>query len=135
MITMDADEMRLDLGSAYTHVPREVWDVLIMTTRPEESGDGEMVVECEAKDRFPDLVFGLDGDREDGNGDGKEEEEVDELVVRPEQYALPTKEGKCVLLVRSAELYDDGGIVLGWTAMRGRDVVLDWDEGRVGFGK
>jgi hypothetical protein len=25
--------------------------------------------------------------------------------------------------------------VLGWATMRGRDLVLDWDEGRVGFGQ
>jgi saccharopepsin len=134
MITMDADSMRLNLGSAYTHVPRGVWDVLVLASQPQETGEGDLVVECEEIDRFPDLVFGLDSERVHCHED-EEDEEVDELVVRPEQYVLQTEEGKCVLLVRNAEHCDDGGIVLGWATMRERDLVLDWDEGRVGFGQ
>jgi saccharopepsin len=135
MITMDAEMLRLDLGSAYTHVPRGVWDVLFLASQPQEMGEGDLVVECEERDRFPDLVFGLDGERAHCHDDDEEEEEVDELVVRPEQYVMQTEEGNCVLLVRNVEHCDDGGIVLGWATMRGRDLVLDWDEGRVGFGQ
>jgi hypothetical protein len=136
-ITMNAETLRLDIESAYTHVPGEIWDVLIMASRLEESEDRDMVVECEAKDKLPNLVFGLYSDCKDRHEDEEtgEKMEVDELVVQLDQYVLPTKEGDCVLLVRNAESCDDGGIVLGWAAMRGRDVVLDSDEERVGFGK
>jgi saccharopepsin len=135
MIAMDAESVRLDLGSAYTHVPLGVWDVLVLASQPQETGEGDLFVECEEIDTFPDLVFGLDSERVHCHDDDEEEKEVDELVVRPEQYVMQTEEGMCVLLVRNAEHCDDGRIVLGWAAMRGRDLVLNWDEGRVGFGQ
>jgi hypothetical protein len=141
IIIMDTEAARMDLGTPYVHLPKGVWDVLALATNPEEDSEENLIVDCEAKGRFPDLVFGLAGERQgDGdeyeNGQAGELEHVDELIVRPEQYILRTEEGRCVLLVRSLESScEDGEIVLGWAAIRGRNFVLDWTRERIGFGK
>lgn len=133
MITTEAESARLNLNTPFIHVPKGIWDILVLATKPEESGrhGEELTVGCEEKDIFPDLVFGLDGERE--VREGEEEEEVDELIVTPAQYVLQTEEGRCVLLARSAESSHDGGVVLGWAAVRGRSLVLDWPGRRIGF--
>ncbi|KAF1941066.1 hypothetical protein EJ02DRAFT_348606 [Clathrospora elynae] len=134
MIAMEAQAARLDLRTPFIYVPTGIWDVLVQAARPERlpvDREEDTVVDCESKGVFPDIVFGL-------NEDGEEKEyaeNVDELVVRPEQYVVETAEGKCVLLVRNAESCDDGEIVLGWAAIRGREFVLDWTKGRIGFGR
>jgi hypothetical protein len=125
MIVLDADAAVLDLESPYINIPQGVWDVLVLATQPEEKG-GEFFVKCGDGGRFPELVFGLDGD--------EEEEVVQEFVVKPEQYMLQTEEeGRCALLVRKAEesCHEDG-IVLGWSAIRGREFVVDFAGGRIG---
>jgi len=132
MITTQAESARLHLSTPYMYVPKGIWDVLVLATKPQESrrhGD-ELTVDCEAQSIFPDLVFGLDDGREMREG---EEEMVDELVVTPAQYILQTEDGRCMLLARSAEASRDHGVVLGWAAMRGRGVVLDWPGRRIGF--
>ncbi|CAE7186644.1 hypothetical protein CFE70_006482 [Pyrenophora teres f. teres 0-1] len=132
MITTEIKSARLDLSTPYIHVPKGIWDVLVLATKPEESvrHDEELTVDCEAQGIYPDLVFGLDGEKEMRE---EEEEVVDELVITPAQYVLQTEEGRCVLLARSAESSYDQGVVLGWAAMRGRGVVLDWPGWKIGF--
>ncbi|KAA8618164.1 hypothetical protein PtrSN002B_006650 [Pyrenophora tritici-repentis] len=132
MISTEAESARLDLSRPYIHVPKGLWDVLVLATKPEESGrhGEELMVDCATQSIFPDLVFGLDGEKEMRE---KDEEVVDELIVTPAQYVLQTEEGRCVLLVRSAEFSYDQGVVLGWAAMRGRGVVLDWPGRKIGF--
>jgi hypothetical protein len=119
--------------------------LLLATTTEQQARDGEEVlhVDCGALNIFPDLVFGFqqescgDEDEEEMDEDNDEEEDGVELVITPQQYVLQTTEGKCMLLARNADSYEDdrGTIRLGWAAVRGREVVLDRRGGRVGFGK
>lgn len=153
MISMPTESATLDLSTPYIHVPKGIWDILLLaTTTEQQARDGEEVlyVDCGALNIFPDLVFGF---KQEGCGDEEEEEmgedydeevpgedeEEDgvELIITPQQYVLQTTEGKCMLLARNADSYEDdrGTIRLGWAAVRGREVVLDRRGGRVGFGK
>jgi hypothetical protein len=126
MIVLDAEAAMLDLESPYIRIPQGLWDVLVLATQPEKKG-GEFFVKCGDRERFPELVFGLDAEEEEGM--------VEEFIVKPEQYILQTEdEGRCLLLVRAAEeSCREDGIVLGWSAIRGRNFVLDLAGGRVGF--
>lgn len=87
-------------------------------------GGFQDVVDCSLMDAYPDLVFRFAG--------GKE------VVVGPRQYIEQVSKGffkgKCVLLVRKMD-EKTGEVVLGWGSMRGRSVVLDWEESRTGLGR
>ncbi|KAL1799098.1 hypothetical protein ACET3X_003135 [Alternaria dauci] len=147
MIFMPAESATLDLSTPYIHVPKGIWDVLLLATNTEQQardGNEQLYVDCWAMNIFPELVFGVE--REDSEGGSKEydqenehddDDDIEELVVKPEQYILQTTEGRCMLLAKNADsCHDDRGIIkLGWAAVRGRDVVLDWHAARVGFGK
>ncbi|CAN9201461.1 unnamed protein product [Alternaria alternata] len=147
MISMPAESTTLDLSTPYIHVPKGIWDVLLLATSTEQQardGNEMLYVDCGALNIFPDLVFGVEregfegGAKEnDGENEEDDDDDVDELVVKPEQYILQTAEGRCMLLARNADsCHDDRGLIkLGWAAVRGRDVVLDWHGSRVGFGK
>ncbi|KAF1830525.1 hypothetical protein BDW02DRAFT_533909, partial [Decorospora gaudefroyi] len=103
MISTEADSATLDLSTPFLHVPTSIWDILVLATQPRsETASDELVVDCAKRRIFPDLVFGMDGERGE-----------DELVVRPEQYVLRTEDGACKLLVRSSESCHDGGVVIG----------------------
>jgi saccharopepsin len=145
MISMPAESATLDLSTPYIHIPKGIWDVLLLAANTKQQArDGEeaLYVDCGALNVFPDLVVGVEqeghGEEEAGEG-GREDEEddddADEFIIRPERYVLQPTEGKCVLLVRNADsCHDDRGIIkLGWAAARRRDVVLDWGRARVGF--
>jgi saccharopepsin len=135
MLSMSVESAVLDFGTPFITLPAGLWDVLVLATRPVlrprggglgHRGDALMSVECAARSRFPDLVFGISGD----NGE-------EELVVRPEQYVLQREGGECILLVKGAEERDEEDVVvgLGWAVGRGRQVVFDWEEGRIGLGE
>jgi saccharopepsin len=150
MITMPAETATLDLSTPYIHVPKGIWDILLLATTTEQQasqGADVLYVDCGALTVFPDLVFGIeqrsyreeadeaeDPDEEDGED---EDEGYGELVITPEQYILQTTDRKCMLLAKNADLcHEERGVVkLGWAAVRGREVVLDRRGGRVGFGK
>lgn len=124
---MSVETAVLDFSSAFITLPTGLWDVIVLATQPvlkpswgQERGQEVMSVECEARRRFPDLVFGMEDERE--------------IVVGPKQYVLQ-KGDECVLLVRKAEEGDDERAVLGWAVARGREVVFDWEEGRIGLGE
>jgi hypothetical protein len=148
MISMPAQYATIDLSTPYIHVPKGIWDVLLLATNTEQQArDGEEVlyVDCGALDIFPDLVFEVEPSdyamvekmKEDDGDDYEEDDHGEELIVRPEQYVLQTAEGKCMLLAREAGFCLDGRrtATLGWAAVRGRDVVVNWRERRIGFGK
>jgi hypothetical protein len=144
MISMPAESATLDLSTPYIHVPKGIWDVLLLATSTEQQareGEEVLYVDCGALNVFPDLVFGIErrgyAEGTEEHAAEQEEEDDDELIIRPEQYILQTTEGKCMLLARNADsCHDDKRVIkLGWAAVRGRDVVLDWRAGRVGFGE
>ncbi|KAH6638903.1 hypothetical protein C7974DRAFT_387502 [Boeremia exigua] len=126
MVSMDAYVTRLALDTPYISIPGEMYDVLIQATNPTPQQyvtDYDSVVDCSQVARYPDLVLGLQSiDEADEDG---------EMVITPEQYILRTEEGQCVLLVQRGR----AEIVLGWAAVRGKDVVLDWVNERTGFGR
>lgn len=135
MVSMDAYATRLALDTPYISLPGEIYDILVMATRPtphQHDAGYDDVVDCNELDRYPDLVLGLEPETD-------EEEEGDdiqdrELVITPKQYVLKMEEGQCVLLVRRAYQRGREEVVLGWAAVRGRSVVLDWVNERTGFG-
>ncbi|KAJ4993576.1 hypothetical protein SVAN01_01124 [Stagonosporopsis vannaccii] len=132
MISMDAYATRLALETPYISLPNEIYDVLIQATNAtphQHSAGDDDVVDCSLLERFPDLVIGL----QTGTDDEEESEDIvdSEIVITPKQYVLETEKGQCVLLVQR----DGAEIVLGWAAIRGRDVVLDWLHGRTGFAR
>ncbi|KAF2125279.1 hypothetical protein P153DRAFT_400112 [Dothidotthia symphoricarpi CBS 119687] len=139
MVSIEARSARLALETPFLSVPVEIYNILLMATHPvfdhENTGLGEGVVDCAALSRFPDLVLGLGMQR--GNDEGEEsggDGEEGEIVITPEQYVMRVGEGRCVLLVRSLGRVEGEEVVLGWAAVRGRKVVLDWGNGRTGFG-
>lgn len=136
MISKDVYSTRLALETPYISLPSEIHDILVQTTNPtpHQQGDGyDDVVDCSALDRYPDLVLGLEPKTEEGWDD--EETEERELVVTPRQYVLETEEGLCILLIQRAYQRGREEVVLGWAAVRGRDLMLDWINARTGFGR
>ena len=133
MLSMEAEAAVLDLSTPFIAVPKGLWDVVVLATAPvkatkgEDGNEGVLRVDCGSMGRFPDLVLGVLVDEGD-------EEEKEEFVVTPEQYVLQRGD-ECLLLVREAEEGSEHDIELGWAAVRGRDVVFDWKEGRMGFGE
>lgn len=135
MVTKDAYSTRLALDTPYISLPGEIYDILIQATKPlpwQHLGGYDDVVDCGALERFPDLVLGLEPETEEDVDD--EDMEEKEIVITPRQYILETKEGKCILLARKSYQRGTEEIVLGWAAVRGRRVVLDWANEKTGFG-
>ncbi|KAF1928297.1 uncharacterized protein M421DRAFT_420848 [Didymella exigua CBS 183.55] len=136
MVSKDAYYTRLALETPYISLPGEIYDILVQATNPtpHEHGDGsDNVVDCSALDRYPDLVLGLEPETEEEEDD--EEAEDREIVITPKQYVLETGEGRCILLAQRAYQRGREEVVLGWAAVRGRDLVLDWVNERTGFGR
>ena len=137
MVSKDAYSTRLALETPYISLPGEIYDILIQATNPtpQQHGDGyDDAVDCNALNRFPDLVLGLGPEIGEGVDDEEEIEERD-LVITPKQYVLETEEGRCILLAQRAYQRGREDVVLGWAAVRGRDLVLDWINERTGFGR
>ncbi|KAF2626668.1 hypothetical protein BU25DRAFT_411642 [Macroventuria anomochaeta] len=136
MVSMDAYTARLALETPYISLPREIYDILIQATNPTpyQHGKGyDDVVDCGALERYPDLVLGLEPETDEEKDD---EDIVDrEIVITPKQYVLKTEEGQCILLAQRVYQLGREEVVLGWAAVRGRDVVLDWVNKRTGFGR
>ncbi|EUC34887.1 hypothetical protein COCCADRAFT_92376 [Bipolaris zeicola 26-R-13] len=126
MVSMSVETAVLDFSTAFITLPAGLWDVVVLATQPvlkpswgQERGQEVMSVECEARRRFPDLVLVM--------------EDESEIVVGPKQYVLQRGD-ECVLLVKKAEEGDEERVGLGWAIARGREVVFDWGEGRIGLG-
>lgn len=133
MVSKSAYTTRLTLETPYISLPGEVYDILVQATTPtpHQHGDGyNDVVDCGALDRYPDLVLGLEPETEED-----EDTEDREIVITPKQYVLKTEEGQCILLAKRAYQRGREEVVLGWAAVRGRDLVLDWVNERTGFGR
>ncbi|KAF2646784.1 hypothetical protein P280DRAFT_464953 [Massarina eburnea CBS 473.64] len=119
----------LNLGTPYTNLPDDIYDYLAALTKPQRTDMGRGMkpvetVDCNAMKHFPDITL-------DFADDGFE------LTVKPEQYILQVSDamggqfrGKCVLLASRG-----GEISIGWAALRGMSVWLDWANSRTGFGK
>ncbi|PVI00966.1 hypothetical protein DM02DRAFT_614024 [Periconia macrospinosa] len=119
----------LNLGTPYMNIPNDMFDLLALSTKPKRTNMGRNMkpietVDCAAINKFPNLVLEFDGG-------------AFELVVKPEQYVLRVNEamggifkGKCVLLVSRG-----GDMSIGWAALRGMSLWLDWQNARTGFGK
>lgn len=136
MVSKDAYSTRLALETPYISLPGEIYDILVQTTNPtpHQHDDGyDDVVDCSALDRYPDLVLGLEPEIEEEWDDDETKDR--ELVITPRQYVLETEEGRCILLARRAYQRGREEVVLGWAAVRGRDLVLDWINERIGFGR
>lgn len=121
MVAQPVRSAHLDLDTPYITVPNAMYDVILLASKPwwdRNLQSDKLYVDCKSLDTFPDLVFGLE------NG-------VDEIAVTPRQYFL-RQEKECVLMVRGTR-DSDVGIVLGWAAIRGREIVLDWVAGKMGF--
>jgi len=119
MVSMAVRSARLDLGTPFVAVPKQVWEVVVLATRPAAEGS-RLWVDCERRGVFPDLVFQDEGE--------------EEIVVTPWQYVLELGEERCLLLVgemEGGELREDA--VLGWSAVRGRNVIIDAVEKRMGI--
>lgn len=127
-VGMPVETATLDLSTPFLELPTGLWDVLVLATQPGRDADARgLSVECAARERFPDLVFGVrTGDEED------DDESVAELVVTPAQYVLQSEDGKCTLLARAAA-HGDESVTLGWAAFRGRPVALDWETSQLGI--
>jgi hypothetical protein len=135
MVSKDVYSMRLALETPHISLPGEIYDILIQATNPtpHQHGDGyDDVVDCSALDRYPDLVLGLEPETEE---EDDEETEEREIVITPKQYVLETEQGRCILLAQRAYQRGREEVVLGWAAVRGRDLVLDWVNERTGFGR
>lgn len=136
MVSKDTYATRLALETPYIFLPGEIYDILLQATNPtpHQHGNGyDDVVDCSALDSYPDLVLGLELEIEE-NGDDEESAEERELVITPKQYVLETDADRCILLVQRAYQRGREEVVLGWSAVRGRDLVLDWINERTGFG-
>lgn len=136
MVSMDAYRTRLALETPYISLPGEIYDILVQATNPTPFGHGngyDNVVDCDGLERYPDLVLGLEPKTDEEEDD--EDIEDRELAITPKQYVLKTGEGQCILLVQRAYQRGREEVVLGWAAVRGRDVVLDWVNERTGFGR
>lgn len=135
MVSMDAYTTRLALEQPHISLPSEIYDILVQATNPtpKQHGNGyDDVVDCDALVRFPDIVLGMEPETEE---DDDEEAEVHEVIITPKQYVLKTEEGQCILLAQRAYQRGQEEVVLGWAAVRGRNVVLDWVNERTGFGR
>ncbi len=136
MVSKDEYATRLALETPYISLPVEIYDILVQATSPrphQHSGGYDDVVDCAALEWFPDLVLGLEPETDEGDDD--EEIEEREIVITPKQYVLQDEEGKCILLAKRAHQPGPEEVVLGWAAVRGREVVLDWTIERTGFGQ
>ncbi|KAF1363644.1 hypothetical protein EJ07DRAFT_102957 [Lizonia empirigonia] len=135
MVTKDVYTARLALNTPYISLPGEIYDILIQATSPlpwQHHSGYDDVVDCDALGRFPDLVLGL---KQEMENEWDDEVEDKEIVITPRQYVLQTEEGKCILLVQRAYQHGTEGVILGWAAVRGRNLVLDWVNERTGFGR
>lgn len=135
MVAIDAYATRLALETPYISLPDEIYVILTQATNPtthQYHGGYDDVVDCDALERFPDLVLGLEPETDEEDDEDVEEREV---VITPNQYVLKREDGKCILLARRSYPKGHEEVVLGWAAVRGRDVVLDWVNERTGFGR
>lgn len=120
MVSMAVESARLDLGTPFVVLPGQMWEVLALATRPHTEGL-HLRVDCERRGVFPDLVF------DDGEG---------EIVVTPWQYVLEVVQGRCLLLAREMGEKGQGvDTVLGWAAVRGRVIIVDVVEKRMGISR
>jgi hypothetical protein len=136
MLTMDAPPARLALETPYILLPGQIYDILLQATSPvpwQHDNGYDDIVDCDALERFPDLVLGLGWESEEEYEDDDAEEQ--EIVITPFQYTLEVESDKCILLARRAYQRGREEVVLGWAAMRGRDLVLDYVNERTGFGR
>jgi hypothetical protein len=134
MVSMNAHATRLALDTPYIALPDEMYDVLVQATKPvphQHSTGYDDVVDCSRMDIFPDIVLGLEPETDEEEED--DETTRGEIVITPDQYVLETEEGKCILLSKRAYRQGREEVVLGWAAVRGRSVVLDWVNERTGF--
>jgi hypothetical protein len=134
-ISAEAYDVRLALETPYISIPSDIYDVLVLATnpKPEQSSFGyDDVVDCNNIGRFPDLFIGLDPEEETPSEESAEVEDR-EIVITPSQYIMESEPGRCVLLAKRAYYRDSEEVVLGWAAIRGRHVVLDWINERTGF--
>jgi hypothetical protein len=114
----------------YIGLPDDTYDFLFLATNPQRVDMGRGirpvdVVDCNSISGFPNIVLQFEGGAQ-------------KLIVRPRQYILMVNEalggpfvGKCVLL--AAKSGDGGEVAIGWAALRGRTVWLDWANTRTGF--
>lgn len=134
MISIEAQTARLALETPFVFIPKEIYKVLLMATEPvfhpDGTGSDEGVVNCNSRSRFPDLVLELGLEWAD---DEEQDAEGIEVVITPEQYIMEVEQGQCVLLARSSGENQSEEVVLGWAAIRGRQVILDWVNKRTGF--
>ncbi|KZM27930.1 hypothetical protein ST47_g923 [Ascochyta rabiei] len=136
MISKDIFTARLALDTPYISLPSEIYDILVQATNPSpwrHDGSYGNVVDCGALETFPDIVLGLGPDAEERE-DGEDNEDK-EIVITPRQYVLEDEEGKCILLVHRSYQRGREEAVLGWAAVRGKVLVLDWVSERTGFGR
>lgn len=136
MVSMEAHAAHLALDTPHISIPTQIYNIVLQATgaSPNSLHDGDMLVECASTSRFPDIVLGLEPETRESDRDFSCC--VEEIVITAEQYIVEVESGKCVLLVKEVEHAEaSGGVVLGWAALRGSEVVLDWDHGRLGFAK
>lgn len=136
MVSMPAYTAQLAIDTPFIFIPTELYNIVLQATSasPRVPPYGDMYVDCASLSRFPDIVLGLEPDADEAASDAFGG--VDEIVVTPEQYIMELGSGKCILLVKEMERRKvSEGIVLGWAALRGSEVVLDWDRERLGFAR
>ena len=128
--------VRLALETPYISIPSDIYDILALSTNPAvdpNSNELDNLVDCSEMGRFPNLFVGLDPEEEETPRDENVEIEDREIVITPSQYIMETEPGRCVLLVKRTYQKDSEEAVLGWAAIRGKHVVLDWVNERTGF--
>ncbi|PSN74746.1 hypothetical protein BS50DRAFT_628022 [Corynespora cassiicola Philippines] len=126
-VSAEALSAKIDLDSAYTSLPDFVYDIFAQSkdaVQPEELRGGDEV-DCATVGLLPELTVNLEGG--------------EEVTVKAEQYVKRTRVIEdedeyehCEALVRRAEEWEEE-VTIGYPAMKGRRVVFDWAEGRVGF--
>jgi saccharopepsin len=128
--------VRLALETPYISIPSDIYDIVALATNPVVDPDSnglDNLVDCSEMGRFPDLFVGLDPEKEPNMFEENTEVDDREIVITPSQYIMETKPGRCVLLVKKNPQQDSEEAVLGWAAIRGKHVVLDWVNERTGF--
>jgi saccharopepsin len=128
--------VRLALETPYISIPSDIYDIVALATNPVVDPDSnglDSLVDCSEMGRFPDLFVGLDPEKEPNMFEEITEVDDREIVITPSQYIMETKPGRCVLLVKKNPEQDSEEAVLGWAAIRGKHVVLDWVNERTGF--